>query len=219
MPDIRDITLRLQARYGDAVRPEHRPDPVDELVQTILSQNTSDVNTARAFASLKHAFPNWQEVIDAETTEVVDAIHVGGLANQKGPRIQRVLRQILEERGSLDLTFLEEMPVNEAQRWLTSLPGVGPKTAACVLLFSLDRPVMPVDTHVHRVGMRLGLVSPDTTADQAHAIIGAGLTADETYQAHMLLIRHGRETCKARNPRCAECVLNDICPSAQVTPN
>ncbi len=219
MPDIRDITLLLQERYGEAVRPELRPDPVDELVQTILSQNTSDVNTARAFASLKRAFPNWQEVIDANTADVVAAIHVGGLANQKGPRIQRVLRQILEKRGSLDLTFLEEMPVNEAQRWLTSLPGVGPKTAACVLLFSLDRPVMPVDTHVHRVGMRLGLISPDTTTDQAHAIIGAGLTVGETYQAHMLLIRHGRETCKARNPRCAECVLNDMCPSAQVTPN
>lgn len=217
MPDIREITSMLQSAYGTAVRPEVRPDPLDELVQTILSQNTSDMNTERAFASLKRAFPDWNAVINADTGAVADAIRLGGLANRKAPRIQQVLRQILDERGSFDLGFLATLTIDEARAWLTSLTGVGPKTAACVLLFSLDQPAMPVDTHVHRLGLRLGLVPPGTTADRAHELIGAGLDTETTYQAHMLLIQHGRQTCKARNPRCGACVLNGICPSAYLT--
>lgn len=214
---IQDVVRRLRDEYGAPHRPDTLPDPIDELVQTILSQNTSDANTERAFASLKRAFLSWQDVIEADTELVVDAIRSGGLANQKASRIQRVLGHILSETGTFDLRFLNEMPVEDARRWLTCLPGVGPKTAACVLLFSLDRPAMPVDTHVHRVSLRLGLIPPGTSADKAHDMIGPGLTSDETYEAHMLLIRHGRQTCKAGRPRCGFCALNDVCPSARTT--
>ena len=153
---IHTVITLLEKEYGTPERPLSRPEPIDELVSTILSQHTSDTNTARAFASLKEAFPSWDEVVDAPTSHVVGAIRSGGLANQKAPRIQNVLLDIREQRGDFDLHFLGDLPLDGAVSWLTALKGVGPKTAACVLLFSLNRPVMPVDTHVHRVGLRLG---------------------------------------------------------------
>jgi endonuclease III len=214
LPDLASIVSQLKSYYGRPSRSSSLPDPIDELVTTMLSQNTSDTNTERAFARLKSTFQDWQAVIDAETDEVEEAIRPGGLAKQKAPRIQQVLSLIREERGEFDLGFLSSMSNNSAIEWLTRLPGVGRKTAACVLLFSLDMPVMPVDTHVHRVALRLGLIPAGTSADDAHDLLGAGMTPQETYDAHMLLIRHGRHTCKARNPRCAECVLNPACPSA-----
>lgn len=208
------ILSRLREAYRSPVR-QAPSDPVAELVQTILSQNTTDSNTERAFQSLRRRFPTWDAVVDAPTGDVADAIRSGGLANRKAPRIQRILAGIRESQGGFDLWFLKTVPVGEAWNWLTALPGVGPKTAACVLLFSLDQPVLPVDTHVHRVSMRLGLTPPRTNAEQAHRLLADTFKPDDRFAAHLLLIQHGRETCRARNPRCAVCVLNDVCPSAE----
>ncbi len=188
--------------------------PIDELVLTILSQHTSDSNTERAFRSLRSRFPTWEWVIDARTSDVADAIRSGGLANLKAPRIQQALRDVYKRVGSFDLAFLADRSVEEARDWLTSLHGVGPKTASCVLLFSLDVPALPVDTHVHRVSLRLGLIPPRTSADRAHGLLEALVPDERTYDAHMLLIHHGRETCVARRPRCSACVLVQWCPSA-----
>ncbi len=213
---IQTIIDLLEAEYGPPSRDSFRPEPIDELVSTILSQHTSDTNTMRAYASLTQTFPDWNAVIEAPVGEVANAIRSGGLASQKAPRIQNVLADIREQRGDFALGFLYDLPVEEALSWLTALHGVGPKTAACVLLFSLNRPVMPVDTHVHRVGLRLGLLPAKTSAERAHGALDADMNADEVYRAHMLLIQHGRRTCKARFPRCAECVLREHCPSATI---
>jgi endonuclease-3 len=181
---------------------------------TILSQHTSDTNTARAFASLRAGFTDWESVIDAPTELVADAIRSGGLAEIKAPRIQTALRDVRAWTGGFDLSFLASMPPGEARDWLTRLHGVGPKTASCVLLFSLNRPVMPVDTHVHRVALRLALVPERTSADQAHELLEAIIPDERMYEAHLLLIQHGRRTCVARRPRCTQCVLVQWCPAA-----
>jgi endonuclease III len=214
LADIQQIVSLLSSAYGSPPRPESPEEPIDELVQTILSQHTSDINTARAFAALKARFPTWDAVIEATPDDVAHAIRSGGLARQKAPRIQRVLSEIKQERGNFDLTFLRELPLSDAVGWLTQFNGVGPKTAACVLLFSLDLPVMPVDTHVHRVAGRLGLINANATAEHAHGVLETGFSSDEVYEAHMLLIEHGRTICKARAPHCSECVLCELCPSA-----
>ncbi len=178
---------------------------------TILSQHTSDLNSGRAFAQLRAAFPTWEAVRDAPVAAVAAAIQSGGLAQQKAPRIQAVLRQIWEERGSFDLDFLRALPVPEAYAWLGSLPGVGPKTAACVLLFACGRPAMPVDTHVHRVARRLGLVPDKATAAQAQDRLEAEVPPAWYYAFHLNVIKHGREVCKAPRPRCEICVLTRWC--------
>jgi endonuclease III len=208
-----ELLDRLRDAYGS---PERRPPdpPIDELIQTILSQHTSDVNTERAFASLRARFATWDEAIDAPTEQVADAIRSGGLADVKAPRIQQALRDVRERTGGFDLSFLGELPDGEARDWLTELHGVGPKTASCVLLFSLDRAVMPVDTHVHRVSLRLGLVPHRTSAERAHELLEQQIPDDRMYEAHMLFIQHGRRTCLARNPRCGACVLVQWCPAA-----
>lgn len=213
-PPIEWVLERLRRQHGDPVRSLPLP-PIDELVMTILSQHTSDLNTERAFASLRSAFPTWDAVIAASDSQVADAIRGGGLADLKAPRIRRALLDIRERIGSFDLAFLADLPVVEARAWLMGLNGVGPKTASCVLLFSLDRPAMPVDTHVHRVTLRLGLIPDRTTAERAHELLEAIVPDGETYAAHMLFIRHGRETCLARRPRCAACVLVQCCPAAR----
>jgi endonuclease-3 len=205
---------RLRAVYGEPARSQPQP-PIDELVQTILSQHTSDVNTERAYTTLRERFPSWDAVLAAPTAEVADAIRVGGLARQKAPRIQHVLATIRESRGDFDLGFLAAMPLDDALEWLTALNGVGPKTAACVLMFSLDRPVLPVDTHVHRVATRLGFVPPRTTAERTQEVLSALIPPAETFAAHMLLIHHGRQTCTALRPRCPPCPLLDRCPTGQ----
>lgn len=210
---IERVLERLRGHYGEPVRSRPQP-PIDELVMTILSQHTSDVNTERAFASLRTAFPTWDTVIEATDAQVADAIRSGGLADLKAPRIRRALLDVRERIGGFDLSFLADIPVTEARSWLTSLNGVGPKTASCVLLFSLDQPAMPVDTHVHRVSLRLGLIPVRTTAERAHEMLEKIVPSGETYAAHMLLIQHGRETCRARRPRCADCVLVQCCPAA-----
>ncbi len=189
--------------------------PLEELVSTILSQNTNDRNRDLAFERLKERFPTWEAVRDASPEAVIDAIRPAGLANQKGPRIQALLRQITAERGSLDLSFLERMSPQEAQAWLMRFNGVGPKTAAIVLQFSLGKPSFPVDTHIYRVSGRLGLRPSRMSVEQAHSHLAA-LFLPETYGiAHLNLIRLGREICLARKPRCTICPLNDLCDDYQ----
>ena len=185
--------------------------PVDELVSTILSQNTNDVNRDRAFDSLRAKFPTWEQVRDADTDEVIDAVRVAGLANQKGPRLQQVLRDITEERDSLDLSFLKEMPLEEARNWLTKFKGVGPKTAAIVLCFSLNRPAFPVDTHVYRVTGRIGLRPEKLTVEQAHPFLEGVFPPETYYAAHLNIIRLGREVCAARKPNCPVCPVRELC--------
>lgn len=201
---------RLLEHYGQPTWRNPLP-ALDELVSTILSQNTNDVNRDRAFEALRAKFPSWEDVRDAPTEAVIEAIRPAGLANQKGPRLQQVLRAITAERGALDLQFLKDLPVDEARAWLTRFNGVGPKTAAIVLLFSLGRPAFPVDTHVHRVTGRLGLRPEKMSADDAHAHFEKLLPPETYYAAHLNLIRHGREVCHARSPECERCVLRRMC--------
>ncbi len=200
----------LSETYGYPTWRPHHP-PVDELVSTILSQNTSDVNCDRAFQSLKARFPDWESVRDAPVEDVADAIRSAGLSRQKAPRIQAALRRITEERGAITLDFLAELPLDDAKAWLTSLNGIGPKTAAIVLLFAFGRPAFPVDTHVHRVTKRLGLINARTTADQAHAVLEAIVPPDDYYAFHLNVIRHGRQICKAPRPLCERCPLTAHC--------
>jgi len=201
---------RLMEFYGE---PEWRNPlpPLDELVSTILSQNTNDTNRDRGFKTLKERFPTWESVRDAAPEEVIDAIRVAGLANQKGPRIQNVLKQITEMRGELDLDFLREYTPEEAVRWLTQFKGVGPKTAAIVLQFSLDKPAFPVDTHIYRITGRIGLRPHKMSVEKTHTHMESLLPPEAYYPAHLNIIRLGREICQARRPRCSECPLQDLC--------
>jgi endonuclease-3 len=210
---VRTILKRLQARFGE-LAPPRVVDPVDELVLTVLSQHTSDLNAERAFDALKAAFPTWEAVVAAPVPLLTDAIRAGGLANTKAPRIQAILRAIHDREGSYDLSALRSLRDDEARTYLTSLPGVGPKTAAVVLSFSLGRDAIPVDTHVLRTARRLGLVPARASAEAAdrllHALVPDGLRTP----LHVALIRLGREICKAPTPRCGICPLRDICPTA-----
>lgn len=185
--------------------------PLDELVSTILSQNTNDSNRDHAFNALRARFPTWEAVLDANPMEVVEAIRPAGLANQKGPRIQNVLREITEQRGALNLDFLKDLPAEDGRQWLLQFKGVGPKTAAIVLQFSLGKPAFPVDTHIHRVSGRIGLRPQNMNAEQAHEHLAALFPPESYYAAHLNLIRLGREICQARRPRCEICPLLDIC--------
>lgn len=200
----------LIEQYGQR---EWRPgrDPLSELIFTILSQNTSDVNRDRAWVRLKERFPTWESVLAADAEKLADAIRPGGLANVKAPRIQETLRVIQMERGEFTLDFLAEMEVDEARKWLTSLKGVGPKTAATVLLFSLGKPAFPVDTHVHRVSQRLGLIGPKTSREKAHDVLEELIPPEIYYPFHLNLIAHGREVCKSQKPRCDTCILQEHC--------
>ncbi len=206
------VSRQLEAHYGAAPWREHGS-PLDELIATVLSQHTSDTNTARAFRALKHSFAGWEAVSAAPVADVEAAIRPGGLAATKAPRIQGILRGIKEKQGRLNLSHLRQMPLEDARAWLLALHGVGPKTAACVLLFSLGLPALPVDTHVFRVSKRLGLILDSVTAESAHGLLeeAMGDDRDVIYAFHMHMIRHGRTVCKAQRPRCGECVLSDRC--------
>lgn len=204
------IHERLLEFYGEPIWRNPLP-ALDELVSTILSQNTNDVNRDRGFHALRAKFPTWEQVRDAPAEAVVEAIRPAGLANQKGPRIQQVLRSITEERGGLDLSFLADLPPEEARTWLMRFNGVGPKTAAIVLCFSLGKPAFPVDTHIYRVTGRIGLRPERMTVEQAHPHL-EGLFPPETYYAaHLNIIRLGREICQARRPRCEICPIIKLC--------
>jgi len=209
----REIIERLAQEYGEAPFRPHR-DPMAELVLTVLSQNTSDTNSGRAFVRLLAAFSDWDGLLAADVLAIAQAIQVGGLARIKAPRLKKLLAQVREQTGGWDLGFLREMPLEEAKAWLRSLSGVGPKTAACVLLFALGRPALPVDTHVYRVARRLGLLPDGVGAEEAHALLEEMLLPEEVFPLHIYLVRHGRRTCRARRPLCAQCPLRQGCPSA-----
>jgi endonuclease III len=203
----RRIRDRLREVYGEQVLRPHR-DPVHELVLTVLSQHTNDRNRDTAYTRLRERFPSWDAVANAPEEEVADAIRPGGLANVKAPRIQAILRELADD----DLTWVETAPLKEARARLMELPGVGRKTAACVLLFAFGRPDVPVDTHVDRVGKRLGLFRPQASFEEEHDEMLRLVDPDDAYDLHMNLIRHGRLVCKARAPRCPECPLLRMCP-------
>jgi endonuclease-3 len=200
----------LEAAYGPS-RPRARGDAVSTLVRTILSQNTSDTNSGRAFARLRARFPTWADVRDAPVDAVIEAIRPAGLGALKAPRIQAVLRRITSERGALSLDFLRRWPVDRAKAWLRSLDGVGPKTAAIVLVFGLGKPAFPVDTHVYRVGGRLGIIPQRISVEDAHEWMEALVRPERYGPFHLLLVRHGREICKAGRPRCEICPVRRLC--------
>ncbi len=207
------VHRRLAAVYGLPVWRPPAHDPIAGLILTILSQNTNDRNADRAFAALQAAYPDWEAVMTAPTTALATVIRSGGLAAQKAPRIQKFLRRLYEERGHFDLNHLAALPVAEARRWLTQCEGIGNKTASVLLLFAFGQPAFPVDTHVHRVIRRLGLVPERATPDRVMAFVEAHAPSEWFYPLHLNLIRHGRLVCRARRPRCERCVLNDLCAS------
>ncbi len=200
----------LIAYYGVPEWRDPKP-PVDELVSTILSQNTNDLNRDRAFYALQKQYPTWEAVRDAETQEVINTIRTAGLANQKGPRIQNALKEITSTCGTINLDFLTDLSADEARLWLMQFKGVGPKTAAIVLLFSLNLPAFPVDTHIYRVTGRLGLRPIKMNAEQAHNYLANLFPAETYFAAHLNIIRLGREICQARKPKCSECPLIELC--------
>lgn len=206
----RQVIERLKTFYGIPTWRNPLP-PVDELVSTILSQNTNDRNRDLAFNKLTAAFPTWQAVLAAPVEDVIECIRIAGLANQKGPRIQQVLGQIVAERGSLDLSFLNDLPLEEARAWLLHFNGVGPKTAAIVLQFSLNRPAFPVDTHIYRITGRLGIRPENMSVEDTHRLMEEYIDPADYYAGHLNLIRLGREICDARKPQCPKCPLAEMC--------
>jgi len=205
-----EVTQRLTAHFGKPIW--RKPlSPIDELVSTILSQNTNDNNRDFAFDRLKQEFSTWEEVRDAPVNAVIDAIRPAGLANQKGPRIQNVLREITKQRGSLDLSFLEDLSPAEIKTWLLQFKGVGPKTAAIMIQFALNKPAFPVDTHIYRVSGRLGLRPAKMSVEKTHDHLENLFRPESYYDLHLNIIQLGRTICKARKPLCNQCPLNDIC--------
>ncbi len=207
---IRKIARILEGAYGRKVWKQGE-DPLSQLIKTILSQNTSDINSLRAYDSLRERFPTWQEVHRAETEEVTDAIRSGGLAQIKAHRIKELLAQICSEHPDCDLSFLAEWCTDRIKAYLSRFTGVGSKTIACVLLFALHRPVLPVDTHILRVSKRLGLIPAETTAEKAHQLLQSVVPPELVYSLHLNLIEHGRAVCAARNPTCMRCPLHGLC--------
>jgi endonuclease-3 len=206
-----EVTRRLTTEYGEV--PFSSKDPMSMLVDILLSHRTRDEQTAAAWANLLKHFGSWEAVRDAPTHEVQDTIANVSFPEVKAPRLQAIMRQITEERGNLNLDFLCKLPVEESAAWLNRFEGVGPKTTACVLLFSCQLPLLPVDVHVHRVSGRLGLIGKKVTADNAHALLQALLPPDarSIYNFHKALLRHGQRTCVYDRPRCNKCVLTDLC--------
>ena len=209
---IEQILDLLQEEYG---APEWKPhnDPVSVLVRTILSQNTSDANSGAAFQSLTDCFSRWEDMIDADVDYIARCIRGGGLGKIKAQRIKQTLREIAQKRGQLELDFLRQMSPSAAQGWLEELKGVGPKTACCVLLFSLGIPALPVDTHILRVSKRLGLLGSRTSPQEAHRLLREIVPPESVYQFHISVIEHGRRICRARQTRCRDCALARLCQS------
>lgn len=212
--------LPLIIKYLDQeyFRPRWSPryPPVEELVFTILSQNTTDINAGRALQSLEQKYPAWEKVARARETSIAEAIRSGGLADAKARYIKAVLSGILAERGELTLNFLYGMKDWEVIAYLTQYPGIGIKTASCVLMFAMGRQVMPVDTHVFRLGKRLDFLPEDATREEAHSIMNAIVPAEDKFSFHINLVQHGRKVCKAGRPLCEQCVIEPFCPSAIV---
>jgi endonuclease III len=207
---IKEVIALLREQHGAPYRLPRR-DPLSELIAALLSQNTSDANSVRAFENLVSTFDTWDKLAQADVDKISEAISGGGLNRIKAPRIKAILERIGEEKGSFDLSFLKDMPLAEARSWLESLPGVGPKTAACVLLFSLGRPALPVDTHVYRVSQRLGIINAKVSPDNAHKILGKKVEPEDVYEFHINMVRHGRKVCRSQSPLCGGCLLNKGC--------
>lgn len=207
---VKKVSAKLEKLYGKK-RWQVHSDPLSELIATILSQNTSDLNSHRAYLSLKSRFKTWDNVRKAKARQIANTIRSGGLADIKAKRIKVILQQIFEENGKLNLNFLKRWSTEKIREYLGRYQGVGEKTIACVLLFSLKRPALPVDTHVLRVSRRLGLVPPKTDARKAEWMLEELVSPQRVYRFHLDLIKHGRKICKAANPRCPECVLLEIC--------
>src|SRR5438876_2737283 len=211
---VREIYRRLRRHFG-ALDPPRRLDPLDELILTVLSQNTSDVNRDRAYQAMRRRYPSWQRLADADAASLADVIRPGGLANIKAPRILSILRTIWDrEGGSLDLSWMRGASSARVREYLMSLPGVGPKTVACVLAFSFGRAALPVDTHVFRVARRLGFYGERTDAAAAHRVMEDLVPSRLRVRMHVGLIRLGRELCRPGRPRCEACPLRDLCPTA-----
>lgn len=209
MSKLARVCDALDARYGRREWTGGRP-VLDELIYTILSQNTTSANCDKAFARLRERFPVWEAVVAAHAQEIADAIRPGGLANRKAPRIKAVLEQAYAQHGDLDLKWIADVSDAEAMDYLLALDGVGRKTAACVLMFGLGRPVLPVDTHVHRVSERLGLIGR-VNADRAHDLLAGMVPQERVYSFHVNTVAHGRQVCRARSPRCDICVIREEC--------
>ena|SRR5688572_9089087 len=213
---LRYIIQNLERTYGVPVnRRPPRADPLDMLVGVILSQATSDTNSERTFAALKKRFPTWDAVLRARASTLADTIRSGGLANQKAAVIRDVLRQIKDERGALDLSFLHDLPTGEAVRYLSRFRGIGPKTVACTLLFACRKDVFPLDTHIFRILRRVGLVPQKCTDARAHEILSRLVPAGKFYSFHVNLIRHGRSLCRPRDPLCGQCPVVEYCDYGQ----
>jgi endonuclease-3 len=210
---IREVIKLLEREYGPCEWQSNR-DPIDVLIGTILSQNTSAANSGRAFASLKASFDSWEAVASAPAEYIARVIQAGGLHQIKAARIKQVLEQIEKEQGHISLDSLKSMSMAEAEDYLMRLPGVGHKTASCVLLFSLGKPSLPVDTHVFRVAKRLGLINSKTSIEKAPGLLQEQIPPSKVYQFHVHMIEHGRQICRARQPRCHRCILRSICPSS-----
>ena len=204
------IAAALTAVYGELDWTRNQ-DGMDELISCILSQSTNDTNRDRAFARLKERFPTWEAVRFAALDDLIDAVRPAGLANQKAPRIQNALAVIFQKTGDYSIDFLNELPLDEAKAWLVSLKGIGPKTAAIVLCFAYGRPAFPVDTHIFRVGKRIGFLPDKLSADDAHPVMEAIAPPPDFYQFHIQLIQHGRDTCHARKPACERCPIRRHC--------
>ena len=209
---IKRIVELLKEAYG---APEWHPDgdPVSVLIQTILSQNTSDTNSGNAFRSLMGAFPGWYDLLNADADAVAEIIWNGGLGRIKAQRIKQALNDIVRRRGNLELDFLSQLNRHVAEEWLIELPGVGLKTARCVLLFSLGIPALPVDTHILRLSKRLGLIDAEASLEEAHHRLEKIVPLGDVYHFHVLMIEHGRKTCRARYPDCLKCILKEVCIS------
>jgi endonuclease-3 len=210
---LRAYPVGHPARPGAAPGSSKPPAPLEELIFTVLSQNTSDVNRDRAWTSMRRAYPTWTAVALARPAALARSIKMGGLAATKAPRIRRILREVRRREGRYSLDRLARLPDDEVVEYLTSMPGVGAKTAACVLAFSLGRERLPVDTHVHRIARRLGLVSARSSPEETQTVLERLVEGPERVPVHLALIAHGRTTCRAERPACAGCVLLDLCPT------
>jgi endonuclease-3 len=211
---VKYVAQNLEATYGVPIN--NRPDdPLDELILTILSQSTTDINSRRAFENLKARFPDWEAARRARPSSIAAAIKSGGLANAKSAVIKNALNEIRSRRGELDLSFLQTAPIGEAREFLTSLKGIGPKTAACVLLFACNREIFPMDTHILRVTKRLGLIPEKRSDRQAHELMEKLVPPGKHYSLHVNLIRHGRQICRPQNPKCDKCPLIEHCEYGQ----
>lgn len=208
----------LMDKYGTKVSTRRLP-AIDELVMTILSQHTNDVNMLRAYKSLEENYESWEEVLETSEEELAEVIKSSGMFRTKAKRIQATLREILHRVGELDLSVVETMDDKQAMKWLTSLYGVGPKTAAIVLLFSFGRPVLPVDTHVWRVSKRLGLIEGAVSRERAQVLLQKLIPKHCIPSLNHNMVRHGRELCKAQNPRCHSCFLRGHCDYFTLTQN